>query len=276
MLDAHSSPTAPDERDGSGTARPAPPLSLAPVRLRATSRWPVLAVSLTVHALAVAVLLLLPLFLPEDSLDRPEVDYVRVLIYDPPPPPPPPPPKGAPDGGRRAARPRVDPEPRSTPVPSESRLEAPVEVLAAERIGLGDERPGSPTGSESGVPEGMEGGVEGGVVGGVPGGVLGGVIGGTGTGPVPVQDYDRPPRLLRPIKPKYPPEAFVKKIQGVVLVEFLIDSTGRVVRARVVQSVPLLDAAALEAVRDWIFSPAIKHGSPVATIARAPVSFVIY
>ena len=36
------------------------------------------------------------------------------------------------------------------------------------------------------------------------------------------------------------------------------------------------DAAALEAVRDWSFYPAIKHGRPVATIARAPVSFVIY
>jgi protein TonB len=122
----------------------------------------------------------------------------------------------------------------------------------------------------------MEGGVEGGVVGGVLGGVLGGVIGGTGTGPVPVRDPDTPARLLRPTKPKYPSEAFTKKIQGVVLVEFLIDSTGHVVQARVIQSIPLLDAAALEAVRDWLFSPAIKHGRPVATIARAPVSFVIY
>ena len=61
-----------------------------------------------------------------------------------------------------------------------------------------------------------------------------------------------------------------------MLVEFLIDSTGRVVQARVIQSITLLDAAALEAVREWIFSPAVKHGRPVATIARAPVHFVIY
>jgi protein TonB len=64
----------------------------------------------------------------------------------------------------------------------------------------------------------MEGGVDGGVVGGVPGGVLGGVVGGTGDVPVPEMDYDRPPRLIRQTKPKYPQEAFVKKVEGVVLV----------------------------------------------------------
>jgi outer membrane biosynthesis protein TonB len=38
----------------------------------------------------------------------------------------------------------------------------------------------------------------------------------------------------------------------------------------------MLDAAALEAVRDWVFSPALQRGRPVPTIARAPVSFTIY
>ena len=123
----------------------------------------------------------------------------------------------------------------------------------------------------------MEEGVPGGIVGGVPGGVIGGVIGGTGTGPCPpVYDYDRPPRLLNPSKPKYPPDAFVRKVEGVVVVEFVIDSTGRVVRVRIVQSIPLLDAAALETVRHWEFAPALKHGRPVATMAQAPVSFRIF
>jgi periplasmic protein TonB len=135
---------------------------------------------------------------------------------------------------------------------------------------------GSPTGSDSGVPEGMEGGVEGGVVGGVPGGVLGGVVGGTGDIPVPVTDYDRPPRLIRQVKPRYPQEAFVKKVEGVVVVEILIDAAGRVARARVIRSAPLLDEAALEAVRSWVFEPAVRHGRPVATAAVAPVSFRIY
>jgi len=56
----------------------------------------------------------------------------------------------------------------------------------------------------------------------------------------------------------------------------MIDITGRVVNARVVRSVPMLDAAAIQTVRQWVFSPAMKQGHPVATIARAPVAFRIY
>ena len=76
----------------------------------------------------------------------------------------------------------------------------------------------------------MEEGVPGGVVGGIPGGVLGGVIGGTGTGPVPlpVRDVDRPPRLLQQVRPTYPSEAFVKKVEGTVVIEIVIDERGRV------------------------------------------------
>jgi protein TonB len=44
----------------------------------------------------------------------------------------------------------------------------------------------------------------------------------------------------------------------------------------VIQSVPLLDAAALQAVYQWVFQPAMKHGRPVATIIHMPVAFRIY
>ena len=279
MLDSSPSAAAYDDErsDGGRALQPPSPFS-GMARPPSRPPWPLLVASAAAHLVVVAALVLVPLFLPERMLDMPAVDYVRVLLYDPPPPPPPPLPKGAPEGGRTAMRRPAEPDPRPTPMPSEARLEAPVEVLAPEPTTseLGVEPLGSPTGSPSGVLEGMEGGVEGGMVGGVPGGVLGGVIGGTGTGPVPVLDYDRPPRVLRQPKPHYPADAFAQKVEGVVLIEILIDENGRVVRARVVQSVRLLDAAALEAVRSWVFSAAIKHGRPVATIARAPVSFVIY
>jgi protein TonB len=136
---------------------------------------------------------------------------------------------------------------------------------------------GDPGGSVFGVPEGVEGGVEGGVVGGVPGGVVGGVLGGVpGSGPVPVMDYDRPPRPLRMPRPEYPSEAFVKKVEGTVVLQILIDEHGRVAQARVVRSIPMLDQAALHAVRTWAFIPALRGGQPVATLALAPVSFRIY
>jgi protein TonB len=68
----------------------------------------------------------------------------------------------------------------------------------------------------------------------------------------------------------------VKKIEGTVEVEILIDITGRVSKARVVRSIPALDNAAVETVKQWIFSPAIKNGRPVATVASAPVTFRIF
>jgi len=87
---------------------------------------------------------------------------------------------------------------------------------------------------------------------------------------------DRPPRPIKIIKPLYPRFAYDQKIEGTVELEILIDASGRVTDACIVQSVRYLDQAAMETVFYWRFSPAIKNGSPVATIARAPVQFRIY
>ena len=239
-----------------------------------------LLLSVSVHLALGAALVLVPLLSPGPP--PPSPDFIRLLLYDPPPPPPPPPPRGSPFV-REGARPRrapalVRPEPDAAAerpplvVPVETPPPSPESLAdAAQR---GTEPAGIPAGSSSGLAEGMEGGVEGGMVGGVPGGVPGGVIGGTGQGPV--LDFDRPPRLLRQTKPRYPHDAFVKKVEGTVMVEFVIDVAGRIVNARVLRSVPLLDEAALETVREWLFAPALKGGRPVATVARAPITFRIY
>jgi protein TonB len=234
--------------------------------------------SAVVHVVIVLLVIFVPILkTPELPDDR---DPIAVLLYDPPPPPPPP----LPVGSRMEEEPEK-PEPPKPVVeepPEDPELTAPIEPetpvevaeLRPEDAASVDDQFGSETGSEFGVPEGMDVGVEGGQVGGIPGGVLGGVLGGTGTGPV--MDYDAPPRPIKITRPQYPQEAFVKKIEGTVIVEILIDSTGRVVRARVLQSVPMLDAAALQTVYQWVFQPAVKHGRPVPTIAHAPVAFRIY
>jgi protein TonB len=222
-------------------------------------------ISIAAHVVLVLTVALLPLFTPVELPERP--DYVRVLIYDPPPPPPPPLPKGSALGVVARTERRQSPTPALIEPKSPPTLAAPAEASPGPEA----EAAGSPTGSEFGVPEGLEGGVEGGVVGGVPGGVLGGVVGGTGTGPV--LDYEQGPRPIKITKPVYPHEAFVKKIEGTVVVEILIDTEGRVARARVLSSVPLLDAAAVRTVYEWLFTPAIKHGRPVPTLAHAPVTF---
>ena len=247
--------------------------SQAPIR----TRWQRVAgrVSLIAHVVVVAAIVLVPIFLPEEL---PEQGDRRVVFFDPPPPPPPPMQRGSsmrpeqvkPEPTKKVSENTPKPDfvaPIETPQPQERPLEPEAGVKPEDQFG-------SETGSDLGDALGMEGGVEGGVVGGVPGGVLGGMLGGTGTGAV--MDFDSPPRVIKQARPQYPQDAFVKKIEGTVLIEALVDSQGRVARARVIQSVPLLDAAALQAVYQWVFQPAIKHGRPVATIIHMPVAFRIY
>ena len=230
-------------------------------------------VSLVGHAVGIGLLVLIPMLWPENSPEHP--DYIRALIYNPPPPPPPPLPKGSGMVEKLEPTKPVTPETK----PDETTLTADVEVpeevpLKPEARDPETEQAGSVTGSDFGMAEGMEEGQEGGVPGGVPGGQLGGVVGATGDGAV--LDYDSPPRPIKITRPQYPQEAFVKKIEGVVELEILIDASGRVSRARVIKSIPLLDAAAIQTVKQWVFSPAIKDGRPVATIASAPVTFRIF
>ena len=241
------------------------------------TRWQQVAgrVSLIGHVVVVAAIVFVPIFMPEEL---PEQGDRRVVFFDAPPPPPPPMQRGSsmrpeevkPEPPKKVSENNPKPDfvaPIETPRPEEKPLEPEAGVKPEDQFG-------SETGSDLGDALGMEGGIEGGVVGGVPGGVLGGMLGGTGTGAV--MDFDSPPRVIKQARPQYPQDAFVKKIEGTVLIEALVDSQGRVARARVIQSVPLLDAAALQAVYQWVFQPAMKHGRPVATIIHMPVAFRIY
>jgi TonB family protein len=111
--------------------------------------------------------------------------------------------------------------------------------------------------------------------GGVQGSVASGAVDETATDLELVRDYDEPPRPIKITQPQYPQEAFVKKIEGTVVVEIVVDARGRVVKTRVMQSVPALDTNAIECVKAWEFKPATKGGQPVATVALAPITFRI-
>jgi protein TonB len=86
-------------------------------------------------------------------------------------------------------------------------------------------------------------------------------------------EYDTPPKAIKITKPEYPPEALEEKIEGTVMVEITITTTGTVLDPVVIQSVEGLDEAALECVREWQFKPAEKDGEAVSTTAHAPVAF---
>ncbi len=230
-------------------------------------------VSVAGHVVALAAVVLIPILWPVTLPEHP--DYIRALLYNPPPPPPPPLPKGSALVDKQQPTRPTTPDPKPDKPRLTAPLEPPTETADKHEAKVAEsEQSGSSTGSDFGVPEGMDVGVDGGLVGGVPGGVLGGVIGGTGDGPV--LDYDQPPRLLKQPAPQYSSEAFLKKIEGEVELEILIGIDGRVKNVRVVRSIPLLDASAIQCVYQWVFTPAMKHGRPVASIASAPVRFRIY
>ena len=137
---------------------------------------------------------------------------------------------------------------------------------------------------ETGLNTGLEGGVTGGVEGGVPGGVVGGVVGGLPDAPPPppppqapvrVGGNIKPPTKTRDIKPIYPAIAQSARVQGVVIIEATIGPDGKVKDAKVLRSIPLLDQAALDAVKQWEFTPTLLNGVPVPVIMTVTVNFTL-
>jgi protein TonB len=87
-------------------------------------------------------------------------------------------------------------------------------------------------------------------------------------------DYEEPPVTLTRVKPVYPLLAKLGRIEGTVYVKAYIDSTGKVVKVEIGGSVhESLDRAALEAVKQWRFSPAKMRDKPVAVMVGIPVNF---
>jgi len=81
------------------------------------------------------------------------------------------------------------------------------------------------------------------------------------------------PRKVRDVVPIYPAMARAVRVQGIVILEAVIDMSGRVESARVLRSISLLDDAALEAVRQWRFEPARLNGQPVPVVMTVTVNF---
>jgi protein TonB len=85
----------------------------------------------------------------------------------------------------------------------------------------------------------------------------------------------KPPVKTRDVRPQYPAIAQAARVQGVVIIEATIGPNGRVQDARVLRSIPLLDQAALEAVRQWEFTPTLLNGVPVPVIMTVTVQFTL-
>jgi protein TonB len=81
------------------------------------------------------------------------------------------------------------------------------------------------------------------------------------------------PRKIKDVQPVYPAIAQSARVSGIVIVEATIGADGRVVDARVLRSIPLLDLAALDAVRQWEFTPTLLNGVPTPIIMSVTVNF---
>ena len=79
-----------------------------------------------------------------------------------------------------------------------------------------------------------------------------------------VGDDVQPPKKLKDAAPDYPALARHARVQGVVILEVRIDEHGNVTNARPLRSIPLLDEAAIDAVRQWQYSPTLLNGVPGA------------
>ena len=82
------------------------------------------------------------------------------------------------------------------------------------------------------------------------------------------------PKLISGEMPDYSPYARSHNVQGVVVIEALVDEKGRVFAADIVESVHKdLDAAAVAAVSEWTFAPATVDGEAVMKVVRIPINF---
>ena len=104
--------------------------------------------------------------------------------------------------------------------------------------------------------------------------MVGAFAGPTG-GPIRVGGAIKAPVKTYDVPPVYPEIAKTARVQGVVITELVIDEQGSVTDARILRSIPLLDQAALDAVRQWQFTPILLNGAPVAIVMTATVQFTL-
>ena len=218
-----------------------------------------LPVSVLLHGAGVLVIAVVALT-AGDVLPTPPVmlAFVAPVAPAPAPPPPPSPP---------VAEVR-QPSTPAAPNPAAAPMAAPTEIKPE-------------TGVEPTAPAGVPGGVEG----GIPGGVAGqGVVTLPDTPPPPppppaptepirVGGGVKAPLKIKDVPPVYPSFAIHARAQGVVIIEAEIGADGRVKDARVLRSIPILDQAALDAVRQWEYTPTLFNGVPHAVLMVVTVTF---
>lgn len=185
---------------------------------------------------------------------------------------PDPPPVMAQPAPRPAEPPPPVPRPPLTP-----QVIAPVVTAssdARDRAGLVQETPSDVESQGNGSGGGAGSGQGSGIGEGSGAGIGAGSGGGTGGGPYRPGSGITAPDLLREVKPAYTEEARRSGLEGDVVLEIIVRRDGTVGEVKVVQGLGGgLERRAIEAVRQWRFSPARRYGTPVDVVVEVAVEF---
>jgi len=215
-----------------------------------------------VHAVVLTLLVTIPLLRVGDL---PEIDLTDVIVVPAPPVPPLPPPKAR--GGNPGSR--IGKKPVAAAAVGSWRV-APVAIpdgIVEEGLGA--------DGAEGGIEGGVDYGAGGGLPANLEGGILYRLVGEPVEPVVRAAGDVKPPKLVRRIEPDYPEIARQARVEGVVILEATTDVFGRVIGVRVLRSLPLLDAAAVDAVRQWVYEPLIVNGRPRPVTFTVTVRFIL-
>jgi protein TonB len=83
------------------------------------------------------------------------------------------------------------------------------------------------------------------------------------------------PRKIIDVRPVYPEDAIANKVEGMVICEAVIGPDGKVNDVKVLRSVPMLEQAAIDAVKQWQYTPTLLNGNPVPVIMTVTVNFTL-
>lgn len=209
----------------------------------------------------IIVMVLIPLLFTEAL---PKTQLMTFLVAPPPPPPPPPPPAAV------VKVKKIETDIINNQLRTPTKIPKKVEII-----------------KEEDAPPPQMAGVVGGVPGGVPGGSLNGVMGGIiSSTPVAVPKVAvqrvRVSQgviaglLVRKVTPTYPQMAKIARVQGPVVLAAVIDKDGTIQNLHVLSTAsPLLNQAAIDAVKQWKYRPYVLNGEPVVVDTQITVNFTL-
>jgi len=214
--------------------------------------------SFFLEALVIGFMILVPLLFTEAL---PNLTASMSLVAPPPPPPPPPP-----------AAVRIVKQVQTDIV--NGQLRTPTKI--PKKVEMIKEEEAPPP-----MMSGVVGGVPGGIPGGSMGGVMGGIVGSTALIPkvavqrIRVSSGVTQGLVVHRVEPTYPAIAKAAHVQGTVILAAVIGKDGTIQNLHVVSGHPLLQGAAMDAVKQWKYRPYILNGEPVEVDTQVVVNFTL-